>query len=855
VHEAIDVTMMRLETEGTMESGGEKQKNERSEAIAHVREQDQAKQLLSAHLEGVATLSQNTAGKVGLELSGRLIGLIHDLGKYSSEFQNYLQSAVGLLDPDCDEAFVDAAELKGKIDHSTAGAQAIWRSLSNKGQLEQIVAQILSLCVASHHSGLIDCITSDPARPAEDSFTRRINKSDVKTHLTEVVKSADPTILKMYQELIEKPGLIAELRTALSRIIQSSPERTDKSIVAQFQFGLLVRLLFSCLIDADRLDSANFEKPHAATLRQMGKYAKWDILVNRLENHLDSFTVRFPVDKLRREISAHCLAGAHRPKGIFTLTVPTGGGKTLASLRFALHHANLHKLERILFVIPFTSIIEQNADVVRDILDTNANGADLGAVVLEHHSSILPENQTWREKLLSENWDAPVVYTTSVQFLEALFGGGTRGARRMHQLANAIIVFDEVQTIPVKCVHLFNNAVNFLVDHCGSTVVLCTATQPLLNKVEPTKGAIRLGAQSELMPDVLALFDALKRVEVTDCRKPGGWSDSEIANLAVKEAMESGSCLTVVNTKKIAKSIFGCLGEICSLPKYHLSTSMCPMHRRDILGTVRTFLTRNEPVLCVSTQLIEAGVDIDFGTVIRSLAGLDSIAQAAGRCNRNGNRAKGVVHVVNPDSEVLKSLDDIRIGREKSERVLDDVRQRPSDYDHNVIGLKAMDWYYDNYFFARKSEMGYNLTPSQCGRDDTLLNLLSQNSLARQDYERVNKSAPSIYLQQSFMAAGKAFQAIDAPTRGIIVPYGRDGRTLILELCASRELEKQFALLRRAQQFTVNVFPNEFKKLVDVGAANEVQVGSGVYFLNERYYSNDFGLATEPVADEEVACV
>jgi CRISPR-associated endonuclease/helicase Cas3 len=319
--------------------------------------------------------------------------------------------------------------------------------------------------------------------------------------------------------------------------------------------------------------------------------------------------------------------------------------------------------------------------------------------------------------------------------------------------------------------------------------------------------------------------------------------------------MGTASCLTVVNTKKTAKAIYRCLGNICNLPKYHLSTSMCPMHRRDILGTVRKHLTQSEPVLCVSTQLIEAGVDIDFGTVIRSLAGLDSIAQAAGRCNRNGNRAKGVLHVINPDSEVLKSLDDIRIGREKSERVLDDVRQRPSDYDHNVIGLKAMNWYYDNYFFARKSEMGYNLAPSQCGRDDTLLNLLSQNSLARQDYERVNRQAPDTYLQQSFMAAGKAFQSIDAPTQGVIVPYGQEGRSLVVELCAARDLEKQFALLRRAQQFTVNVFPNEFKKLVDVGAANEVQVGSGIYFLNERYYSNDFGLATEPVADEEAACV
>jgi len=838
-----------------MQEGGEKRTERRAAAIAHVRAHDQSTQLLKTHLEGVAALAQKSARKISQDLSGELIGLIHDLGKYSSDFQNYLQSAVGLLDPDCDETYVDAAELRGKIDHSTAGAQFIWRSLSDKGQFPQIVAQILSLCVASHHSGLIDCITSDPLRAPEDAFTRRMNKSDAKSHLSEVLNSADAAILNRCQALLQQPQLIADLKKTLSRIIERSPERSDKSVVAQFQFGLLVRLLFSCLIDADRLDSADFEKPHAAAQRLMGQYAAWDVLVDRLEKHLSSFTLRFPIDELRRDISAHCLAAAPRQKGIFTLTVPTGGGKTLASLRFALHHANIHKLDRVIFVIPFTSIIEQNADVVRDILETGPDRSDHGSIVLEHHSNILPENQTWREKLLSENWDAPVVYTTSVQFLEALFGGGTRGARRMHQLANAVIVFDEVQTIPVKCVHLFNNAVNFLVDHCGSTLVLCTATQPLLDKVDSARGAVRLGAQSEIMPDTQALFEALKRVEVTDRRKPGGWTDVEIADLAVQEALETASCLTVVNTKKTAKSIYRCLGAISSLPKYHLSTSMCPRHRRDILGTVRMLLTQSEPVLCVSTQLIEAGVDIDFGTVIRSLAGLDSIAQAAGRCNRNGNRAQGVVHVVNPDSEVLKSLDDIRIGREKSERVLDDVRQQPSDYDHNVIGLKAMNWYYENYFFARKSEMGYNVTSSQCGRDDTLLNLLSQNSLARQDYERVNARAPDIYLRQSFMAAGKAFRSIDAPTQGVIVPYRAEGRALIIELCAAHELEKEFALLRRAQQFTVNVFPNEFKKLVDLGAANEIQVGSGVYFLNERYYSNDFGLATEPVSDEEATCV
>ncbi|MDD5724500.1 MAG: DEAD/DEAH box helicase [Syntrophales bacterium] len=241
------------------------------------------------------------------------------------------------------------------------------------------------------------------------------------------------------------------------------------------------------------------------------------------------------MDEIRKEVSAHCLDAAKQPGGLFTLTVPTGGGKTLASLRFALHHAKEYGMDRIIYIIPFTSIIDQNAQVVREILEPEECPGDAGRIVLEHHSNIGADIQSWKEKLLTENWDAPVVFTTMVQLLETLFGGGTRGARRMHQLANVVIVFDEIQTLPIKCVHLFNNAVNFLVDHCGSTVILCTATQPLLGAVDQKKGALELSEKNELMPNVGKLFIDLKRVHVHDCRKSLGWTYSEIAALAVEQ--------------------------------------------------------------------------------------------------------------------------------------------------------------------------------------------------------------------------------------------------------------------------------------------------------------------------------
>lgn len=817
--------------------------------IAHHRESDDAIQTLEQHLLGVAGLSCLYAKKLNLENQGELIGLLHDLGKYSQSFQTYIKSAIGLLNQDEDEEFVDAAGLKGKIDHSTAGAQLIWHELSKQGPLGQIVGQILSLCIASHHSGLIDCLSSDTNSLGEDVFSRRMNKITERTYLQESLAKADASILTRATALISKPNMIPSMQAALAKIIRLAPIKNDKSTVVQQQFGLLVRFLFSCLIDADRVDSADFESPKAAKLRAHGRYTEWDVLCDRLAHHLAGFKPNKKIDPLRSEISNHCHNAASRDKGIYTLTVPTGGGKTLASLRFALHHAKKHEMDRVIYVIPFTSIIDQNAEVVRNILEPN--GTVSGSVVLEHHSNLTPEDQSWRGKILAENWDAPVIYTTSVQLLETLFGAGTRGARRMHQLANTVLIFDEIQTLPVNCVHLFNNAINFLVDHCGSTVVLCTATQPLLDQVNVEKGALKIPAGNELMPDVKKLFDELKRVEVKNRRKPGGWSNDEIALLAIEETHRVGSCLVIVNTKNAAQTLYRLCKEQEDIPLYHLSTSMCPAHRKTILTEIRERLEKRLPVLCFSTQLIEAGVDVDFGAVIRFTAGLDSIAQAAGRCNRNGLRDIGIVHVVNPTDENLEKLPDIFIGRREAERVLDEYKGNPLQFGNDRIGLEAMKRYYTYYFFNRQNEMDYPLSDKAIGHTDTLLNLLSDNSLAVHEYGEKAGHKPNIYLRQSFMSAAKAFKAIDAPTRGVIVQYGKEGQAIVAKLCAAYLPDKEFDMLRRAQQFTVNVFPNVLERLTQAGAVQEIQEGTGILYLDYRYYSDEFGLSETPVRNME----
>lgn len=805
--------------------------------IAHHRERDGADQGLWTHLEETSLGTGKFSSKIGLWKHGELVGLLHDLGKATSEFNHYIRSATGSIDPDEDD-YVDASEKKGKIDHSSAGAQVIYRHFSDKGNKSLFVSQILSLVIASHHSGLIDCLSTN----GEDNYTRRMNKSDERTRTQKSVSNLDDNIKRKSEKLLSNDDLVIHMNQKINSLL----EKNDSKETFMFKVGLLTRFLFSCLIDADRLNTADFEFLESVKLRNQGDYTPWPVLIERLNLHINKFENQNKVDVLRQNISNNCFDFSNRPKGLYQLTVPTGGGKTLSSLRFALNHAEKHKMERIIYIIPYTSIIDQNADVARKVLeDRKENGEYLNNIVLEHHSNLTPEKENTKQKLLSENWDAPVVFTTMVQFLEALFGYGTRSTRRMHQLANAVIIFDEIQTLPVRCVHLFNTAIRFLIKGCGSTVVLCTATQPLLDQVKPQQRALQIKPEQQMMPDVQKLFKDLKRVEVFDRRKIGAWTDQEVAELAKQELQETGSVLIIVNTKKSALNLFQLLNNNSKAEVYHLSTNMCPAHRMDILGSMRECLPDKKPVICVSTQLIEAGVDIDFGTVIRYLTGLDSLAQAAGRCNRNDTRPNpGRVVIVNPQEENLDYLKDIKIARDKSERVLEEYKADSEQFDNDILGLKAMERYYQYYFYDRKEEMCYKVgRNSVVGRSDSLFDLLSTNLISVQEHQRIKSSSPKIVLRQSFMTAAKAFQAIDSPARGVIVPYCIEGKRIINELSAAVDLEKQYRLLKQAQRYSVNIFPYVFDKMVSQKIINEVQKGSGVFYLDKQYYSNDYGLS------------
>lgn len=810
--------------------------------FAHIKENKTKEgQTLREHLENVGQYSSKSASKLKLEKLGELIGLLHDLGKYSSAFQSYIQSATGYIDEDVDD-YVDAEKLKGKIDHSSAGAQYVWQYFTNLNLKDPkclILGEMLALCIASHHSGLIDCINPD----GEDEFSKRMNKPNDKTFYTEVVQNADKEIIEKINDILFNAEFMTEFNEILKRIVLNNK---NNEILIRFHAGLLIKYLFSCLIDADRTDTADFETPINNRRRQHGDYVSWEILVERFEEYLKVFDKKSDknkIDEIRKIVSEACKHRAEDKQGIFTLTVPTGGGKTLASLRFALHHALKYKLDRIIYVIPYTSIIEQNAKVVREILEIEESEKE--KIVLEHHSNLLPELQTSKSKLLTENWDAPIIFTTSVQFLETIYGDGTRGIRRMHQLARSVIIFDEIQTLPIKTVHLFNNAINFLVDYCNTSVVLCTATQPLLNQVDQNKGRLNFTEQNEIAPNIETLFKELKRVHVIDKTKTEGWSVEEITKLAINQTQQTKSCLIVVNTKKNARILFENIkNTVNNISVYHLSTSMCPAHRLNVFNEIKRKLSSDEPIICVSTQLIEAGVDIDFGTVIRFMAGIDSIIQAAGRCNRNGKRPISNVFIVNPKEEVIDSLVDIKVGKEITQRIIYEMKNAEADLPDEFIHPKIMERYFQYYFYNRSDLMTY---PVDGVCEDNLLNMLSLNNKAVYEYNRKYNESPKIYFRQAFQTSAEYFRAIDAPTIGIIVPYENEGSDIIADLFSQFAFEKRYDLLKRAQRYTVNVYPNVLNKLVEQNAIAVVPEIEVYTLSDKRYYHLEFGLDTEIV--------
>jgi len=791
---------------------------------AHINSVTLKEQSVKEHLYNVSTMSKEYGAKISLGATGKLIGILHDMGKGTKKFDSYIRySAKNPNDK----------SLKGTINHSTAGAKFIYDNFYNTtNQYQKFTAQIVSLAICSHHGGLIDCLDLKGI----DKFTDRMNP-DKDIFYEEALKYFTEECFEIAQikELFIKAT--EEIKAIFIKI-----NKIDSSAkFGRFAAGMLEKYLFSCVIDADRYDTYTFMEGKEENSK-IDRSVLWNELSDLLETKLKVFPKITKIDLLREEVSVSCKKFAINGPGIYQLSVPTGGGKTLSSLRYALAHAKKFNKDRILYIIPFTTIIDQNAKEIKDILGHED-------MILEHHSNLIidysKDNDEDLEayKLLTERWDSPIILTTMVQFLDTLFSGGTQGARRIHNLANSVIIFDEIQAIPIKCINMFNSAMNFLSNICRATIILCTATQPLLEKTEMP---IKLSENPNIISDVHEKFEQFKRVNLVDKMVVGGYSAASLKNFILDKMDQVESLLVILNTKNSAKEIFNELlqanKELTKEKQYiifHLSTNMCPAHRIRILKNMRAKLG-HERIICISTQLIEAGVNISFGCVIRSLAGLDNIAQAAGRCNRHGeNEECSEVYIVNIKGENVSKLVDIKAGQLCTERVLRDFKETPDIFDKDLLSQKAMERYYNYYFYERRNQMNYTL--SKENNDKSMYDILSGNNDAANEFNSRNGYQSKLMLKQAFKTAGNEFQVIDQNTTGIIVPYGEGDEliTLINGDCSLGQL-KQY--LKRAQQFSVNLFEQDRRKLEEKGALIGLK-NNAVIALRKEFYGEDVGVA------------
>jgi len=712
-------------------------------------------QLLEDHLRNVAERAGELASSFGAREWGYLAGLWHDLGKYSDAFQRYLRSEGG-VDYHVIESDEIPTAVAGKIDHTSAGAQ-------HAVEAAPVLGHLLAYCIAGHHAGLHDAIADGACLNAR--LKKRVESWELGPD--RIRESAIPPL----------PGFLQDLGRHIGH-----PEE------APFSISFFVRMLFSCLVDADFLDTEAFMDPERARSRP-----RWpgDILA-RMEGGLDRFvrnleTVdRSPVAQRRREVRESCLRAAARAPGLFSLTVPTGGGKTLSSLAFALRHALEHGLDRIVYVIPFTSIIEQNAAVFRKMFEPLV-GKNIPDPVLEHHSTIDAGKETIGSRLAVENWDAPLIVTTSVQFYESLFANRTSRCRKLHNLARSVIILDEAQKLPVDFLRPCLLALRELAASYGSTMVLCTATQPAIARRD--EFSIGLEGVREIVPDPPALYRVLKRVEVVDL---GRQTDEGLADrLSAHEQV-----LCIVNTRRHAQELFERLGSAGGT--FHLSAAMCPEHRSAMLERIRGALERGEPCRVVSTQLVEAGVDVDFPVAYRSLAGLDSIAQAAGRCNRHGRLDRGTTFVFRSEHERSEAF--LRDTANATVEILGG-EDRKALYD-DLLSLEAVEHYFRLYYWSQQDRWD--------GKK-----ILS-------DLELVNSR--ELPFQFAYRSIARRFRLIETHGETVIVPWGERGAALVAELRDAWGLPDR-SVLRALQRYTVQVPARQYAR----------HLGSSIELVHDRY--------------------
>lgn len=695
---------------------------------------------------------------------GYLAGLWHDLGKFSEKWQRYLRT----------KSDIHSDEVVGKMDHATAGAK-------HAVTVFPVIGHILAFAIAGHHSGLLDTISENACQE------KRLDQCvpDLSRIPSSILDRCQPSL---------PPSIVGDLSSA--------------------SVSVFSRMLFSCLVDADFLATESFMNPKQSGLRPQNTGVLFPEMLRLLEQNIASFGPPVtPVAKSRFGVYQYCVEAAASSPGVFSLNVPTGGGKTLSSLAFALGHAIRYGQRRVIYVIPFTSIIEQNTGVFQDMFAPLAV-PDSSPVVLEHHSNLSPEKETERSRLAAENWDAPLVVTTAVQFYESLHAARTSSCRKLHNIANSVVILDEAQCLPVDYLRPCLESLRQLASHYGTSVVLCTATQPAIHH----RSEFPIGLQNirAIIPDARSLSKELERVRVLD---RGVMTDSLLA----AEISAAFQVLVIVNTRRHAQKLFQLLPK--GAGNFHLSAFMCPQHRRAVLDEVRRRLDAEKSVRLISTQLIEAGVDVDFPLVYRSLAGIDSIAQAAGRCNRNGQLPMGETHIFRSEHQRAEAY--FRETAQVADRVL--------ALFENPLGLESVEKYFQLYYLAHN--------PANAPKWDT------KDIVGDFKLDRGSRNLPMFF---QFRSAAEKFRLIENEQVAVIIPFDETAKKLVSEL-RNETIPLNRNLLRALQRYTVQIYKPELEK-------NHVQFDPlrndqfQVLICLETHYSEHFGLHLDSDNNAPLIC-
>ena len=721
--------------------------------------------LLSTHLKETGIKAASFLDAVGCADLGMVAGLLHDLGKYSSEFQSRLTGN------------------PTRVNHSTAGARiAIERYGEGSGKL-------LAFCIAGHHAGLANGVHGERTTALED-------------RLLEIIPVLDPAWEK-------------EITIPSSSEFPLPPlKRPDENGQAGHSIAFLVRMLFSALVDADYLDTEAWYAEKDGKRPNRGEHPPLVELRERLSAFLEKLSKESGtgfVNELRREILAHARSKASDNPGLFSLTVPTGGGKTLTSLAFALDHAVVHGLGRVIYVIPYTSIVEQTAAVFREALSIGHIENDL---IVEHHSTFDEERMASREsreklQLAMENWDAPIIVTTSVQFFESLYANRPSRCRKLHNIANSVVILDEAQTLPLKYLKPCVAVIDELARNWRTSLVLCTATQPALGKSDGFDGGLK--DVREIAPEPSRLQKELRRTRIV---REGQIDDEELS----RRLESSSQVLCIVNTRRHARELYESVKHLQGV--CHLSTLMCARHRTECLDSVRRCLKAGEPVRLISTSLVEAGVDLDFPSVWRAEAGLESVIQAAGRCNREGRlKTLGEIHVFEPaPGEGRKPPPEI----EQFAAVARSIFRRHDD----PMDLKAIRGYFRELYWLR---------------DGGALDV--KEILPRLDRQKASFDFP-------FEDIANDFRLIESPMVPVIVPwagYGQGDDSASKLIDRLQWIDRPGSVARRLQPFVVQIPQQARGELLNVGAVEAIREGEfGHQFVvlrNMEIYSADIGLS------------